>query len=75
MREQDMEVIKVKAHRTLEEAVADGDPEHFAGNDMADLLAKEAAKYWPVDADEMDHELAFRMGWRKHYCWVAKGLG
>jgi hypothetical protein len=75
MREGDMTVVKVKAHRTREQAVMDGDPQHFDGNDAADRMAKEAAKFYPAPKGTLEAQMALRLGWRKHYLWVGKTLG
>jgi hypothetical protein len=47
-----VKVVKVKAHRTLEQATADGEVEWYKGNDEADMDAKMITqKYRPSESD------------------------
>ena len=47
-----VEVVKVKAHRTLEQATNDGEVEWFKGNDEADMDAKMITnKFRPSESD------------------------
>ena len=47
-----MEVVKVKAHKSLEQAIEDGQIEWFKGNDEADMDAKMITKkYRPSESD------------------------
>ena len=41
----DLTAQEVKAHRTKEQAVAQGDERNYRGNDLADMLAKQAASW------------------------------
>jgi len=60
VRFKDLTIRKTKAHRSLQQAEKDGDPEDWVGNDLADGLAKAAASFGtpPAPAAEA-RQLAF----------------
>ena len=55
------EVLKTKAHRSVQVAREQGDLDHFRGNDLADEWAKRAARWCgPVDADVAAYKAEYK---------------
>ena len=71
----DVKATKVKAHLTKAHAESLGKSDHHRGNEVVDLLAKEAASIASLLAKAADKQAAFSKGWRQHYIKVAKLLG
>jgi ribonuclease HI len=71
----DITATKVKAHLTLAQAELIGHGAHHRGNEVVDVLAKEAATLHKAQVDRADKQALFLKGWREHYLHVAKLLG
>jgi hypothetical protein len=75
VRFEDIKATKVKAHLTHAQAVKVGHGAHHKGNEVVDLLAKEAATLHKDLATIADKQGAFLKGLREHYRKVARLLG
>ncbi len=63
----DLTAQQVKAHRTKEQAIAQGDERNYRGNDLADILAKQAAAWGSPNIKEVVPALDIVEGWRHFY--------
>jgi len=70
----DLTAQNVKAHRTKDQAVADGDERHYRGNDWADILAKQAARWGSAPVIEAVAALDIVEGWKHFYIHVGRML-
>ncbi len=62
------------AHRTKEQAIVQGDEIKFRGNDLADILAKQAASWGSGNIVEVVAALDIVEGWKHFHIFVGKML-